>query len=521
MNSLLTFLQKSTIKIAILFPIFIAFAFSSNAQNNALNFDGVDDFITIGSPSGIYASGLSYTKEAWVLFGGANVIGVENIISSKDAFWIEGGKIHAGNNFDGTTPDLVDPNDFTVGHWEHVALTYDFGTTTMKLYRNGILVASTTLANASAAGQNFIGRYDDGSPEFYSWKGNMDEVKIYNIALTQAQIQADMVGTSIAVPASIKAYYDFDFGSGVTLTDNSPNGNHGTLNNFALLGVASNWVTSYALVIPAANTASGVNSTSFNANWTAPAVGTGNNYIVDISTASDFSLPITGSPFTVAFGTNTLTVTGLTASTAYYYRVRLENASFAGQAAYSITVITTTLSPLPVNLLNFNVTKGVGMNQLQWATATELSSKLFEVQRSTDGINFTVLSVISSAGNSSNIKSYQFNDKINNFAAPFYYYRLKMVDINSSFKFSNVIMVKSAGSVDITVYPNPSQDKVIINVTDKVLLNTTVSLSELSGKLLQNVLINQTSTSINIINYSKGIYILRFINGQSIKFVKD
>lgn len=517
-------------KITFLIFISICMFLTTYAQpGNCLNFDGFDDYVTIGSPTGIYSAGSSYTKEAWVLFSGSNGLDVENIISSKDAFWIEGGKIHAGNNFNGITPDLDDPGFFTINHWEHVALTYDAGTSTMKLYRNAVLVASTNSAQASVSGQNFIGRYDDASANFYSWKGNMDEVKIYNTALTQAQIQSDMVGTNISMPANIVGYYNFNSGTAgaanggiTTLADNSLAAlNPGTLSNFVLNGATGNWVESYALVVPAATTASGINSTGFNANWSASAIGTINNYIVDVSTTSDFTTPIAGSPFTIAFGTNTLALTGLTASTVYYYRVSADKTSVTGQGAFSNSISVTTLSPLPISLFSFNVTKGIGVNQLQWSTSTELSSKLFEVQRSTDGINFTVLSVLNSAGNSNSIKSYQFNDNTANITAIHYYYRLKMVDINGNFKYSDIVLIKTSRVVDVTLYPNPSQDKVILNITDKALLKTTVSLSDINGKLLQNVVINQTATTINISNYSTGIYILRFINGQSVKLIKE
>jgi Concanavalin A-like lectin/glucanases superfamily/Secretion system C-terminal sorting domain len=523
-------------KLTLIFPKFlflllfcISFTTISNAQpGNALNFDGADDYVIIGPAGGLYAVASSYTKEAWVLYAGPNAFDAENIISSKDPLYIDQGHLRASNNFAGGANDVLDPITFPVNRWVHVALTYDAATTTMVLYRDGLVVNSNiAVGTASGSGQNYISGYDDG-PITYNWKGNLDQVRVYNTALTQAQIQADMVSVTPAVPGSLVAYYNFDNGTaggtntGLTsLTDNSGGGNTGTLNNFALTGATSNWVESYGMVVPVAAAATGVGPNGFTANWAAPAVGVTNNYIVDVSTIDDFSAPVAGSPFTVAFGTNSLAVTGLALNTTYYYRVSSDKTSVTGTGAFSYTINLTTLAVLPVNLLSFSVSKTTGANLLQWSTATELNSKYFELLRSEDGINFIPVSKVYSNGNSSSVKNYQYADNLTSNLPPVYYYRLKMVDINGSYIYSDIVLVKNGKGITITVYPNPAQDKMIVNITDKNLLRTTASLSDISGKLLQTVNITQTVTTINISTYQKGVYILRLANGESVKLVKE
>ncbi|GAB2810413.1 LamG-like jellyroll fold domain-containing protein [Ferruginibacter profundus] len=523
-------------KFSCLFFLSISVATISNAQPvNGLSFDGGDDYAIAGPAGGFYTAGSSYTKEAWVLYTSANNIDVENILSSKDGFWVEAGKIHVANNFDGTNYDIVDAVPFTTNRWEHVAVTYDAATNTMKLYRNGVLAATNGAVPASASGQNLIGGFDDTGlgggglgVQTYSWKGSMDELRVYNVALTQANIQADMVSTAASVPANLQAYYNFDIGTaggtntGLTsLPDGSANAYTATLTNFALTGATSNWVESYAMVIPTATAATNITGgfTGFTANWNAPVLGTVNSYTVEVSSTIDFSSPVAGSPFNVAFGTNSLAVTGLTASTNYYYRVSADKTSVTGQGAFSNTI--TALAVLPVNLLSFSVSKSTGANLLQWSTASEINSKYFELLRSEDGTNFTPVSKIYSNGNSSSVKNYQYADNLSANLPPVYYYRLKMVDINGSFTYSDIVLVKNGKGITITVYPNPAQDKVTVNITDKNLLRTTASLSDISGKILQTINITQTVTTLDISAYQKGVYVLRLADGQSVKLVKE
>jgi len=512
-------------KTFVLFLIFLSFTSISNAQpGNALNFDGATTYVVIGPTGGVYTAGSSYTKEAWVLYNGANFFNAENIISSLDPFWVEGGHLRAANNYNGTTPDVEDPAVFTINHWLFVAVTYDATTGMMTLYKNGLVVATHT-APSSAAGQNYIGGYNDGGVK-YIWQSNMDQVRIYNAVLTQANIQADMFSTTAAVPANLVGSYNFDVGTAggtntglTTLPDASLAGNNGTLVNFTLTGGGSNWVESYAMVVPVATAATSVTGTSFNANWNTPAVGIIDSYIIDVSTVSDFSTGIAGSPYMAAFGTNTVAVTGLTAATTYYYRVRADKASVTGQGGYSNTI--TAISTLPVNSLSFNVSKASGSNLLQWSTGGELNTKNFELQRSSTGNNFITIATVNASGNSSTTKNYQYSDPLSLNPEPIYYYRLKMVDLNGNFTYSDILLIKNGRSITVTVYPNPTQDKVVINVTDKSLLNTTATLSDIGGKRLQNVPITQTVTTINISNYEKGVYLLRLANGESIKLVKD
>jgi hypothetical protein len=210
-----------------------------------LNYDGADDYVSCGDilPP-------SYTKEAWVNL--TSLAFFNNIISNggsggEHAFWAPasfGSRLSAGHNL--TWDYVQDPTPLVAGTWYHVAVTYDAATTTMKLYKNGVLVSSNTAVPAFNNGNGVsLGAYG-GAAVFI---GTMDEVRIWNRALCQDEIQNNMnCGLNPSGQNGLVALYHFDQGTvnannaGITtLTDASGNGNNGTLNNFALTGTTSNW----------------------------------------------------------------------------------------------------------------------------------------------------------------------------------------------------------------------------------------------------------------------------------------
>jgi hypothetical protein len=134
----------------------------------------------------------------------------------------------------------------------HLAVTLSQSGTvvTGTLYVDGAVAATNpnmtlTPASLGALTNLYLGRSQYADPYL---KGGLDEVRLYNTALTQAQVQADMKG-STSVPASLLAYYNFNQGTPAgdnptvtTLLDRSGNARNGTLTNFALNGTTSNWV---------------------------------------------------------------------------------------------------------------------------------------------------------------------------------------------------------------------------------------------------------------------------------------
>ena len=108
-----------------------------------------------------------------------------------------------------------------------------------------------------------------------------------------------------------------------------------------------------------------------------------------------------------------------------------------------------------------NLTAALNGNDvlLKWKTETEVNSKNFEIERSTDGINFTSIGAKSAAGNS--VSQINYSEVDPNMNASVYYYRLKLVDIDGKFTYSNIAQVRKSGSIkSVKMFPNPAASQI-------------------------------------------------------------
>lgn len=123
-------------------------------------------------------------------------------------------------------------------------------------------------------------------------------------------------------------------------------------------------------------------------------------------------------------------------------------------------------SLLPVEFVSFNaVAKDMAIH-LTWTTASERGCAGFEVQRSLDGEVFNKIGFVDGHGNSDQKESYLFQDsnpRINNT----YYYRLKQIDFDGGYDFTDVISAKITlkdSPVISRVFPNPTNDKATLEI---------------------------------------------------------
>lgn len=120
-------------------------------------------------------------------------------------------------------------------------------------------------------------------------------------------------------------------------------------------------------------------------------------------------------------------------------------------------------SVLPVTLISFDAQKHENAVKLSWKTSSETNSDFFEIQRSRNGKEWQPLGRVTSAGESKGQVSYDFTD--GNPVEGNNYYRLKMVDRDGTFAFSQVRKVSWAGG-GLAVFPNPATDRLEMEVKD-------------------------------------------------------
>lgn len=174
---------------------------------------------------------------------------------------------------------------------------------------------------------------------------------------------------------------------------------------------------------------------------------------------------------------------------------------------------------LPVSLTSFNASFTNNQNSLTWSTATESNSLGFEVESSIDGATFSKIDFVPSKndGNSSTALTYIYQDKSATSGTT--YYRLKQVDKDGKFEYSEVKFVKSPLSPEknnFRVYPNPTTDYVEIAGADAE--GVIIALFNTAGKELPTKLVNGR---LSMNNLNAGLYVLRISkNGQVVQTTK-
>jgi hypothetical protein len=117
---------------------------------------------------------------------------------------------------------------------------------------------------------------------------------------------------------------------------------------------------------------------------------------------------------------------------------------------------TFSLEPLPVTLKSFTGKAIDCKALLTWTTSSEINSKHFEIEQSSDGINFTTASIVAAAGNTGGDQAYS---KLLPLSSAANFYRLKSVSFDDKPKYSNVVLLKGKDCIDrsfkIQVIPNP------------------------------------------------------------------
>jgi hypothetical protein len=304
--------------------------------------------------------------------------------------------------------------------WKHVAIVFE--SSGMKVYVDGLLKNTATWTGTPTAISNTanlrLGR-NSATSTFYS--DNLDEVRIWNTARTQAEIVANMCGTisSPASQANLVAYYSMD-------TD------------------------------------------------------LGTNLIYDRS-SNENNLTISGGS-----RANTTEQTGCTAPN------------------------------LPVELIAFTGRLTGNQVQLDWSTASEDNNDGFEIQRTVgssqlavgngqlaENTSWETIGFVQGNGTTNDISEYQFVDNQpkegNN------YYRLKQIDYDGNYEYSNIIQLATRNPQLATrIFPNPANNNINIE-TDTP---TVIQITNLNGQVLKEQSISG-NTTIATSDLANGIYFIK------------
>ena len=306
---------------------------ATSPSGNALNFDGTNDKVVANISTTVTGN---FTLETWVKPDNTNnLVIISSRQPSEYGFYLQmngGNTIHAdiGNGSNWITTNADATYNYTPGTWYHIAFVVT--NTSYSIYVNGNLEGSGTYSGTPLLFDGTHNLQIGAQDETDYFDGQIDEVRIWNNVRTETEIQNNMYNI-IADPgseANLIAYYNFDETTGTTLTDQSNNANNGTLTNM----FGDEWTESYAMVVPIPITATNILSDGFTANWTPPAIGIAESYILDVSEITDFSTFVSGYETLNVGDVQNYDVTGLVQGTTYYYRVRAEKSTVPGTGGF-------------------------------------------------------------------------------------------------------------------------------------------------------------------------------------------
>jgi dienelactone hydrolase len=181
----------------------------------------------------------------------------------------------------------------------------------------------------------------------------------------------------------------------------------------------------------------------------------------------------------------------------------------------------TTETVLPVNLISYEAFQsGPSQVTIRWKTSEEINNAHFTIERSSNGVDFSVLATVLPKTD----KVYEFVDKYplkeNN------YYRLTQVDLDGSKRNFQILRVSMKDNLNqlLQISPNPATDFLNISLYNKENGRITVSLIDMNGRVLRNWAFNksgyQWTQPIRLNNVVDGRYVLE-VKGKSFREIQS
>jgi photosystem II stability/assembly factor-like uncharacterized protein len=177
-------------------------------------------------------------------------------------------------------------------------------------------------------------------------------------------------------------------------------------------------------------------------------------------------------------------------------------------------------SVLPVRLESFSGKEQNNIIKLHWKTSFETAGLYFEIERSSDGIIFGSIGQLAANASVAG-DQYNFNDEHPNKGAN--YYRLVMIDIDGSKKYSGIILIntKSAGNLSMSIFPNPATITTSLRISGMVKGKIIVTAYDMNGRKISELYSGEVntgnfSTSLDLTKFSKGLYLVQVIVNDQI-----
>ncbi len=554
---------KLVVSFMVIFMLILLVAESSaqvvnGNSGHCRSFDGSTSNVTFSNNDLGLGSGNTMTVTAWVRCnstvnegGWANVVTLNNSTSNGDdgQFWLQ----HSSDNslFEFAVENKSSNRTYVQsvtapvnGVWYHVAGVYDGSF--IYLYVNGVMETKTAqTGNINNYQGNFnlnFGQWSYNGNAYRRFNGDIDEVTIWNTALTQTQIRTNMCQSLKGNEAGLAGYWRMNETGGTSVYDKTSNSRAGTAANTKIvwsgapIGNASSFTyggTRLGLSNPTYHDSLVVNTFSTTptgvfiyridtaANYTTAPAGysaLATNYYYGIfivgSATPTYTMTYyyTGNPYAsspsligmVSRFDDTVSTWANVSATLNLVTKTFQKTSQSGRNEYNLGLIK---KVLPIQLASFNAEPVNNNVEITWATSTETNNNYFTIERTTDGINYEQIAQVDGAGNSDQLRNYSTMD--NSPVEGVSYYRLTQTDYDGHSKtFPMVAVTFSANSTTNGIelqsaYPNPFKSNFTMNVNCTEAGAVTMEIVNLSGTVIDKSIIS-CEKGANTYEYSNG-----------------
>ncbi|HEX7847458.1 MAG TPA: T9SS type A sorting domain-containing protein [Chitinophagaceae bacterium] len=163
----------------------------------------------------------------------------------------------------------------------------------------------------------------------------------------------------------------------------------------------------------------------------------------------------------------------------------------------------------PLKLISFSGSTAGNKNLLTWETSNEINTLEFEIEHSNNGLVFSKKGTVT-ANNRSGSNSYSYAELQDQPGTHFY--RLKMVDQDGKFNYSNILKLSTEPISSLTVFPNPATGSITLSGLQAT---GVVEIITIQGEVMKRKTVTAQTQVINIEEYPTGVYIVKYSSAKT------
>jgi type IX secretion system substrate protein len=177
---------------------------------------------------------------------------------------------------------------------------------------------------------------------------------------------------------------------------------------------------------------------------------------------------------------------------------------------------------LPLSFVSFTGKAEDKLNSLNWKVTNEINDNGFDIEREYEGESlFTKIGFVASRAAYGQTNNYSFDDQYIDLGRTNAVYRLKQIDINGNFSYSEIVSISRKASSKMVEYISASGNSLYIRLNnDNSSSPLHLQIIDLAGRVVINKNISRQSQPVDISSMVKGVYVLKLIDDKGVQFVQ-